>query len=236
MVNSDDETFKREVGEYFDLPVLMDYHIFMEVIKPVDNCGKNMYWAVYDKSKSPKLTLAVWDLDATVGQDWHCGVPLHPEYVWPNTEMGVKLGLKLYNRLSTLNIDNYNEKLEARFKELEKTYLNENQLKERYQKYYNTLKNSGAAKREEQKWSRDSDIGNNELNFKDELSYIADWLQKRFIYLHSSDSPILTDIRNITQNSKEPISSTYNILGQKVSNNYQGLKIRNGKKFVFTKQ
>jgi len=236
VVNSDDETFKREVGEYFDLPVLMDYHIFMEVIKPVDNCGKNMYWAVYDKSKSPKLTLAVWDLDATVGQDWHCGVPLHPEYVWPNTEMGVKLGLKLYNRLSTLNIDNYNEKLEARFKELEKTYLNENQLKERYQKYYNTLKNSGAAKREEQKWSRDSDIGNNELNFKDELSYIADWLQKRFIYLHSSDSPILTDIRNITQNSKEPISSTYNILGQKVSNNYQGLKIRNGKKFVFTKQ
>lgn len=236
VANSDDETFKKEASNYFDLPVLIDYHIFMEVIKPVDNRGKNIYWAVYDKTKSPKLTLAVWDLDATVGQDWHCSDPLHPDYVWPNTSMGIKEVFYLYKRLCSLDADHYNEKLEARFKELEKTYLSKEQLHERYQRYYDTLKNSGAAQREERKWSRDSDIGNYELNFDEEINYIANWLQERFTYLHSSDSPIFTAIKNISQEKQEQASSIYNILGQKVSNSYRGIKIRNGKKFVHIQQ
>ncbi len=236
VANSDDETFKKEASQYFDIPVLIDYHIFMEVIKPVDNCGKNIYWAVYDKDKDPKLTLAVWDLDASVGQDWHCSEPIHPDYVWPNTSMGVKEGFNLYNRLWSLDVDNYNDKLESRFKELEKSYLNKEQLLERYKRYYSILKNSGAAKREEKKWSKDSDIGNYELNFEDELSYISNWLQERFKYLHSNNSPIFTGIRNISKEKKEQASTIYNTLGQKVNNNYQGIKIKNGKKFVFIQQ
>ena len=43
-----DEIFKKEVSEYFDIPVLIDYQIFLEVLKPIDNCGKNMYWGIYD--------------------------------------------------------------------------------------------------------------------------------------------------------------------------------------------
>lgn len=75
VVNSNDDTFKKEVGDYFDIPVLIDYQIFLEVLKPIDNCGKNMYWGIYDVAQNKKLTLAIWDLDASVGQDWHCSTP-----------------------------------------------------------------------------------------------------------------------------------------------------------------
>lgn len=92
VVNSNDEAFKKEVGDYFDIPVLIDYQLFLETLKPVDNNGKNMYWGIYDVAKSKKLTLAIWDLDASVGQDWHCSTPLHPDYVLPNTDLGVKDG------------------------------------------------------------------------------------------------------------------------------------------------
>lgn len=110
VANSNDEAFKKEVGDYFDIPVLIDYQLFQETLKPVDNNGKNMYWGIYDVAKSKKLTLAIWDLDASVGQDWHCSTPLHPDYVLPNTDLGVKDGFNLYHRLSSLNVDNYNER------------------------------------------------------------------------------------------------------------------------------
>ena len=73
-----------------------------------------MYWGIYDVAKSKKLTLAIWDLDASVGQDWHCSTPLHPDYVLPNTDLGVKDVFNLYYRLSSLNVDNYNEKVASR--------------------------------------------------------------------------------------------------------------------------
>jgi len=236
VANSDDNTFRNEVEEYFDIPVLIDYHLLLEVLKPIDNCGKNMYWCVYDKVKSPKLTLAIWDLDASVGQDWHCATPLHPDYVSPNTSTGVNIGFNLYYRLHSLNVNNYNEQLENRYKELSKTYLNETELVDRYQKYYDIMNNSGAAQREERIWSHDSDIGYYELNLKQELSYIKDWLHQRFLFLNSNNSPILTNIKQVSQEKSQKSKNIYNILGQKVNTNYRGLKIKNGKKFITSKQ
>lgn len=51
VANSDDETFKTQVADYFDIPVLIDYYIFLEMTNAVDNTGKNMYWAIYDQAK-----------------------------------------------------------------------------------------------------------------------------------------------------------------------------------------
>ena len=110
VANSNDETFKKEVANYFDIPVIIDYQLFLETLKPIDNCGKNMYWGIYDVAKDKKLTLAIWDLDASVGQDWHCSTPLHPDYVSPDTELGIKEAFNLYTRLSTLNVDNYKDR------------------------------------------------------------------------------------------------------------------------------
>ena len=231
VVNSNDEAFKKEVGDYFDIPVLIDYQLFQETLKPVDNNGKNMYWGIYDVAKSKKLTLAIWDLDASVGQDWHCSTPLHPDYVLPNTDLGVKNGFNLYHRLSSLNVDNYNETLTKRYQELKKTYFSEENLISRYQGYYDMLVKSGAASREECKWSKDSDIGGYPLNFKSEIEYIKNWIINRLNYLDTNQFPISTNISEIHQKENSVQKHIYNILGQKVSKSYKGLKIINGKKY-----
>lgn len=235
VVNSNDEAFKKEVGDYFDIPVLIDYQLFLETLKPVDNNGKNMYWGIYDVAKSKKLTLAIWDLDASVGQDWHCSTPLHPDYILPNTDLGVKDGFNLYHRLSSLNVDNYNEKVASRYQELRKTYFSEENLISRYQGYYDMLVKSGAASREECKWSKDSDIGGYPLNFKSEIEYIKNWIINRLNYLDSNQFPVSTNISEIHQKESLSTKTTYNMLGQKVGTSYQGLKIKNGKKFYTTK-
>ena len=235
VANSNDETFKNEVGDYFDIPVLIDYQLFQETLKPVDTNGKNMYWGIYDVAKSKKLTLAIWDLDASVGQDWHCSTPLHPDYVLPNTDLGVKDGFNLYHRLSSLNVDNYNEKVASRYQELRKTYFSEENLISRYQGYYDMLVKSGAASREECKWSKDSDIGGYPLNFKSEIEYIKNWIINRLNYLDTNQFPISTNISEIHQKESLSPKTTYNMLGQKVGASYQGFKIKNGKKFYTTK-
>ncbi len=234
VANSNDDTFKKEVRDYFDIPVLIDYQIFLEVLKPIDNCGKNMYWGIYDVAQNKKLTLAIWDLDASVGQDWHCSTPLHPDYVSPNTELGIKEAFNLYTRLSTLNVDNYNQKVADRYHELRKTYFSEENLISKYQNYYDMLVKSGAASREENKWSEDSDIGNYPLNFKNEIDYIKNWITHRLNYLDTTQFPNSTNIPNINQEGYRQHNTIYNILGQKDENINKGLKIKNGKKFYTT--
>lgn len=234
VANSNDDTFKKEVRDYFDIPVLIDYQIFLEVLKPIDNCGKNMYWGIYDVAQNKKLTLAIWDLDASVGQDWHCSTPLHPNYVSPDTELGIKEAFNLYTRLSTLNVDNYNQKVADRYHELRKTYFSEENLISKYQNYYDMLVKSGAASREENKWSEDSDIGNYPLNFKNEIDYIKNWITHRLNYLDTTQFPNSTNIPNINQEGYRQHNTIYNILGQKDENINKGLKIKNGKKFYTT--
>ena len=235
VANSNDETFKKEVADYFDIPVLIDYQLFLETLKPIDNSGKNMYWGIYDVAKSKKLTLAIWDLDASVGQDWQCSTPLHPEYVSPDTELGIEKAFNLYKRLSTLNVDNYNQKVSDRYHELRKTYFSEENLISKYQDYYNMLVKSGAASREENKWSEDSDIGGYPLNFKEEIEYIKNWIINRLNYLDTNQFPISTHISEIHQEENTVQKPIYNMLGQKVGTSYQGLKIKNGKKFYTIK-
>lgn len=231
VANSDDETFKREVEEYFDIPVLMDYQIFLEVMQAIDNRGKNMYWAVYDQAKDKKLTLAIWDLDATVGQFYTNGTPLHPDLVQPETDIEVKNYHNLYSRLYENNVNDYANRIIERYKELRKTYLSENNIQDRYEKYYHILASSGATQREENRWSQDSDIGGYALNFKDELSYIKDWIHKRLNFLDTkvfTNTTSISEIKNQTLLKKE---NKYNILGQKVDSNYKGLLIIKGKKY-----
>lgn len=126
VANSNDETFKEQVADYFDIPVLIDYYIFLEITNAVDNTGKNMYWAIYDQAKDKKMTLAVWDLDATVGSNWSTN-PLHPDYVNPDNKLSI-MNFYIYNRLITLNVDNFNEKVEKRYKELRQGILGKDAL------------------------------------------------------------------------------------------------------------
>lgn len=230
VATSDAPTFQAKVSEYFDIPVLIDYYIFLNVVNGIDNIGKNMYWAVYDKQNDKKLTPAIWDLDATVGQNYTDN-PLRPDMVKPDSKLNL-VAFNIYNRLLQLNVDNFKEKLYYRYKELRQNFFKEEALQQRYYQYLELVNNSGAALREEKKWSGDTDVAGNILNFQQEYSYIEDWIKQRLTHLDEEFNSLTSGISNISID-KNKETKIYNIFGQRVEEIEKGnIYIINGKKYI----
>jgi spore coat protein CotH len=222
---SSDEEFTQHISEYFDIPVVIDYYIFLHTLNAFDNVGKNMYWAVYDKAEDKKLTLAVWDLDATVGAKWLGN--------WATPDYDMNINLNLIVRLKKLNPDGFNEKSLARYHELRKNILSTDHLINRYQYYYNLLTVTGAAEREKNLWSKDSDVNGEEINFNDEIVYISQWIDKHMEYLDTKIFPSNTNINKIATESKD--KKVYNLQGITVNPTHSGLYIIQDKDGVYRK-
>lgn len=230
VINSNDDDFSNHVDEYFDLPVVLDYYLFINLLGAIDNIGKNIYWAVYDKQKDKKITPAVWDLDLTVG----CSTleQYHEEFSSP--EYPILDPFYLVTRLKQTNYNQFNQKVSGRYKQLRKTYFNPDNLISRYESYYNILKLSGAVQREENKWSGDSDVYGHDINFEKELEYIKNWINMRISFLDKQfQYEYDTYISKTTHQSERPViyslsGQSTNILNQRKSNIY----IINGKKIL----
>lgn len=220
---SSDEEFTQHVAEYFDIPVLIDYYVFLHTLNAFDNIGKNIYWAVYDKAVDKKLTLAVWDLDETVGSKATLGDWAIPDYK-------MNINLNLYMRLTTLNVDGFNEKAVNRYYELRKNQFSTDNLIKRYKYYYTLMKLFGATEREEEKWSKDSDIYGEELNFDNEFIYINQWITNHMNFLDKNIFPSYTKIEDISSDYKD--RKIYSLTGQAVDSKYKGICISNGKKII----
>ena len=229
VVNSTDEEFSEHVSEYFDIPVIIDYYLFVNVLSALDNEGKNMYWAVYDQQNDKKITPAVWDLDLTVGSkylDYYYDGFSSPEFGKLNV-------LNIITRLEKNNVDNFNEKVLERYYSLRKTFFSDENLVNRYKKYYNLLKLSGAAEREENKWSGDSDVNYMVINYDNEMTYITDWITRHMQYLDREVFPASTSINTVNVKYKE--NCVYNLNGQLINKNNNSISrlfISNRKKYV----
>ena len=229
VVNSTDEEFSEHVSEYFDIPVIIDYYLFVNVLSALDNEGKNMYWAVYDQQNDKKITPAVWDLDLTVGSkylDYYYDGFSSPEFGKLNV-------LNIITRLEKNNVDNFNEKVLERYYSLRKTFFSDENLVNRYKKYYNLLKLSGAAEREEKKWSGDSDVNYMVINYDNEMTYITDWITRHMQYLDREVFPASTSINTVNVKYKE--NCVYNLNGQLINKNNNSISrlfISNRKKYV----
>ncbi len=180
VANSTNEEFRQHVGEYFDIPVIMDYWILINAVLAIDNGVKNIYWAVYDKQQDKKLTLAAWDLDCTVGQNWS-NEPLHADNAAPDKNLGYFNNLFL--RLHELNPDSFCIKAVERYQLLRKDLLDADSIYNRFEKRINYLKQCGAIARETARWSGDSDLSFNQLDFDAELAFIRNWLDVHLPYL-----------------------------------------------------
>ena len=218
VVNSNNEEFRQHVHEYFDIPVIIDYYLFVYVLNALDNRGKNMYWAVYDQTKEKMITPAVWDLDISMGAK--SALQYNEDYILPEYDTGDIL--YLITRLKNLNVDNFNDKVRSRYAELRKTVFSIYNLQQRYEHYYDLLVTSGAAERETEKWSMDSDILGEVIDFDSEIEYIKNWISRRIIYL---DNKFLyykySPIKDISAEHNNNAISIYNRQGQKMPNNQE---------------
>jgi len=185
--------FNRQATEYYDMPVMIDYEIFLQVLLGIDNYGKNIYWATYDRAESTKLTLAVWDLDATMGGNWSTS-NYHPTTVSPTRAINFPHGI--FKRICHPSSIFWNQSRE-RYLELRNGILSTDSLINRYTAAVKEIKDCGAMYREQVRWTHDSDLAGRQLKIEEvELPYVKNWIKTRMEFLDNTrfGAPIKGDV------------------------------------------
>lgn len=238
----DHEKFEKEIEEWLDIPVMIDYCVFYSSVNALDNSGKNMFWAIYDKATTKRMTLAPWDLDCTFGQRWGGTITdiSSPNYL---TDVIINAFINFY----WTNALHFNDRLNERYQELRQkgNVLSTDSLIQRITKYYQAIKKSGAAQRETEKWSGDSDIKGEEINFDNEYEYICNWITEHMEAMDKKGFPLLYDkeyidslIAKIDNKiiSNKNDNKIYTLSGQRVNSTKQlkhGIYIVNKKKVIY---
>lgn len=165
------------IGNYFDMPVLEDYFIFIVALQAFDNEVKNIYYSCYDKTLGPpRLTMTPWDLDVSLGSQAIVGLDVNPE-------QGLRWIMHLAMGDSFNHSDYYHKRIVKRYWQLRDTWLSTENMVARFRQAVNELEDCGAAAREEARWSGDSDISGKVLDISAEMEYVADWITRRMAYL-----------------------------------------------------
>lgn len=170
---TNDFVFRDLAATTFDLPVYLDYYLFLELLLATDNHGKNAYAAIYDLSASSKITITPWDLDGTWGRRWDGSNNItqatrdFDQFIMQH-EHG---HMNLYLRLQKLDVDNWAYKLRKRYEALRGNHFSHPLLVERFAYYFDLFNRSGASQRESARWQS--------LNFQNELNYLSGWIETR---------------------------------------------------------
>lgn len=240
------EEFEAHVGDYFDLPPMVDYSVFLSVVNGVDNSGKNMYWGIYDKTTDKRLTPAPWDLDATFGQRWG-GTLVGGDDDLSSSQYKQDVDVNVFYRLYRDNACHFNDSLNHRYQQLRQPGqpLSTDSLFNRLTAFYRLVKDSGAARRETNKWSGDSDLKGEIIDFDAEYKYICNWIIEHTALIDQCGLPlyytkeffdywngIVSHSLQSTANSQQHV---YTMSGQCVNNLKwlpSGIYIKNGKKYI----
>lgn len=129
VMNSTDEDFKANLGNYFDVESLLDYHLFGLVSCGLDAYGKNQLYMTYD---GQKWIASMYDMDSTWGL-WWTGQSFMPADYARSEYQDFKdgEGNLLYIRLENLF---YNE-LQARWMELRSGALSIENIINRFERF-----------------------------------------------------------------------------------------------------
>lgn len=239
--NSTDDDFRQHIADRFDIPVVIDYNIFYNVVNAVDNGGKNMYWAVYDKTADPRLTPVPWDLDATFGQRWGGQLVRETDEGFYNSpEFKLDFELSLTYRFFRDNFNDYMGRLNSRYAQLRQPGqpLHTDSIIALVTHYYEAANHSGASAREEAKWSGDSDVWGDRIDFDAEYTYICNWIRQRMNFIDTTQLPLYYkqsyfEELSVRTPTLPQTALIYDLSGRKISGTVKpGLYIRNGKKVI----
>ena len=129
VMNSTDEEFKANIGNYFDVESLLDYHLFGLVSCGLDAYGKNQIYMTYD---GQKWIASMYDMDSTWGLWWTGASFVATDYdrsEYQDFKDGE--GNLLYIRLEEL----FYEELQARWAELRSGALSIDSIINRFERF-----------------------------------------------------------------------------------------------------
>ena len=166
VMNASDVAFNAQYGTMFDVDNAIDYYLFINALKAMDNMGRNLFVARYKKS-SPFLYMP-WDLDAVWGLD--------TDGAQTDDAQGL-VGNGFYDRLlGDCSANGFANRARDRYNALRETVLNRDHIMALVQEQYAWLMANGVYEREHEAWP-EFEVDESQLD------YLGDWLDRRFAYL-----------------------------------------------------
>lgn len=142
--NSDSVTFQQDAGNWFEMDNLVDYFLFITILRAGDNVGKNIYLGRY--TAGSRYFLIPWDLDAVLGNNWNGEFDLISDDLFMNN---------LFRRLlKDARPGGFVERLKARWDLLKTNVLSRDALVGGLNTKHSYLKRQGVYLREAQAWDR----------------------------------------------------------------------------------
>lgn len=184
--SSSQEDFNAKFEQHFDMNSVVDGFIFLNMIVAHDNIGRNTFWILRNVNESKKFMHGLWDLDGTLGRQWH-------RYTEDPNQGWVASGFRIYERILNENPAGIHQKIYDRWQEIKDGALAPSNFNEIVENYANIQIKSGARNREVERWkSRDMNDrpnwGYDNVYYDDlesEIAYMKDWWQKRHTKLNS---------------------------------------------------
>ena len=166
VMNSSDNVFNAQYSAQFEKANAVDYYLFINALQAMDNMGRNLFLARYNKSSS--YFYVPWDLDAIWGLDSD-GKPT-------NNAEGL-MGNGFYDRLiNDCGTTGFVASAKTRYNALRNNILTKNHIMQLVQNQYNELVQSGAYDREHEAWP-------SFVVDESQLTYMSNWIEDRFDYL-----------------------------------------------------
>lgn len=166
VVEGTDAAFVSNIDQHLDLDIAIDYYLFINLINGSDNVGKN--WFFYQESQQSPFLILPWDMDATCGRN-HDGSALWYTTVITNG---------LFDRLLTLNPNNYRQKLKQRWNALRSQQFSNQNLESMLHKHFQQLHHYQLLETERRKWD-------STLDWDIEAAYMKNWFNNRLTFLDS---------------------------------------------------
>ena len=138
VVNSTDNEFVTNFGNYMNLLSVIDYYLLAYVDCGIDSLGRNMIFLTYDGNY---WIASAYDLDSTWGLGWAGGLTNNPELKMQSGYQSVinySEGNKLFVRLENLFAD----EIKARYAELRGGALSETNIINRFERFIEPMSSS----------------------------------------------------------------------------------------------
>ena len=184
--SSSKEEFSAKFEQHFDMNSIVDGFIFLNMVVAHDNIGRNTFWILRNVNESKKFMHGLWDLDGTLGRQWH-------RYTEDPNQGWVASGFRIYERIINENPANIHQKIYDRWNEIKDTTLAPSNFNKIVDNYVHIQDASGARAREVARWKSidmmDQPNWGYDYVFYDyldiEANYMKDWWQKRHTKLNS---------------------------------------------------
>lgn len=165
VIHSTDEEFLESIWQKFDRQNLIDYFIFLNLLRATDNTGKNIYLGKYQQG-TPYF-YSPWDLDGCLGT------------IWDGTEENITTDILtngLINRVLELSPLNFNNDAAERWFELREHLFDEEHLISVVESQFQFFEENRIYEREALIYAEFSP------DAKD-LEYMKNWLAGRLAFL-----------------------------------------------------